>query len=111
MAKEEKDLLQTEDQEAVVVITDEKGNESYYLEEMVIPMDNKNFALLTQIPEEDDTDPDEDDTDPDEAEDNVIIARMDFDENGEPVYLDPTDEEFDAVRRAYEEIMDEMDAQ
>ncbi|WP_317302100.1 DUF1292 domain-containing protein [Acidaminococcus timonensis] len=104
MAKEEKDLLQTEDQEAVVVITDEKGNESYYLEEMVIPMDNKNFALLTQIPEEDDTDPDE-------AEDNVIIARMDFDENGEPVYLDPTDEEFDAVRRAYEEIMDEMDAQ
>ena len=104
MAKEEKDLLQTEDQEAVVVITDEEGNESYYLEEMVIPMDNKNFALLTQIPEEDDTDPDE-------AEDNVIIARMDFDENGEPVYLDPTDEDFDAVRRAYEEIMDEMDAQ
>lgn len=104
MAKEEKDLLQTEDQEAVVVITDEEGNESYYLEEMVIPIDNKNFALLTQIPEEDDTDPDE-------AEDNVIIARMDFDDNGEPVYLDPTDEEFDAVRRAYEEIMDEMDAQ
>ena len=104
MAKEEKDLLQTEDQEAVVVITDEEGNESYYLEEMVIPMDNKNFALLTQIPEEDDTDPDE-------TEDNVIIARMDFDENGEPVYLDPTDEEFDAVRRAHEEIMDEMDAQ
>ncbi|WP_337464726.1 DUF1292 domain-containing protein [Acidaminococcus timonensis] len=104
MAKEEKDLLQTEDQEAVVVITDEEGNESYYLEEMVILMGNKNFALLTQIPEEDDTDPDE-------AEDNVIIARMDFDDNGEPVYLDPTDEEFDAVRRAYEEIMDEMDAQ
>lgn len=104
MAKEEKNLLQTEDQEAVVVITDEEGNESYYLEEMVIPMDNKNFALLTQIPEDDDTDPDD-------AEDNVIIARMDFDDNGDPVYLDPTDEEFEAVRKAYEEIMDEMDAQ
>ena len=104
MAKEEKDLLQTEDQEAVVVITDEEGNESYYLEEMVIPMGNKNFALLTQIPEDDDTDPDD-------AEDNVIIARMDFDDNGDPVYLDPTDEEFEAVRKAYEEIMDEMDAQ
>ncbi|MDD6570493.1 DUF1292 domain-containing protein [Acidaminococcus timonensis] len=104
MAKEEKNLLQTEDQEAVVVITDEQGNESYYLEEMVIPMDNKNFALLTQIPEDDDTDPDD-------AEDNVIIARMDFDDNGDPVYLDPTDEEFEAVRKAYEEIMDEMDAQ
>lgn len=104
MAKEEKDLLQTKDQEAVVVITDEQGNESYYLEEMVIPMDNKNFALLTQVPEDDDTDPDD-------AEDNVIIARMDFDDNGDPVYLDPTDEEFEAVRKAYEEIMDEMDAQ
>lgn len=104
MAKEEKDMLQTEDQEAVVVITDEEGNESYYLEEMVIPMDNKNFALLTQIPEDDDTDPDD-------AEDNVIIARMDFDDNGDPVYLDPTDEEFEAVRKAYDEIMDEMDAQ
>lgn len=104
MAKEEKNLLQTEDQEAVVVITDEQGNESYYLEEMVIPMDNKNFALLTQIPEDDDTDPDD-------AEDSVIIARMDFDDNGDPVYLDPTDEEFEAVRKAYEEIMDEMDAQ
>lgn len=70
---------------------------------MVIPMDSKNFALLTQIPENDDTDPDD--------EDNVIIARVDFDENGDPVYLDPTDEEFEAVRKAYEEIMDEMDAQ
>ena len=104
MAKKEDTLLETEDQEAVVVITDDEGNETYYLEEMVIPMDNKNFALLTQIPEDDDTDPDD-------AEDNVIIARMDFDDNGDPVYLDPTDEEFEAVRKAYEEIMDEMDAQ
>jgi uncharacterized protein YrzB (UPF0473 family) len=103
MAKnDDEKLLATEDQEAVVV-TDEKGNESYYLEEMVIPMDGKNFALLTQIPEEDDTDPAE--------EDNVIIARVDFDDKGDPVYLDPTDEEFEAVRKAYEEIMDEMDAQ
>lgn len=104
MAKnDDEKLLATEDQEAVVVITDEKGNESYYLEEMVIPMDGKNFALLTQIPEEDDTDPEE--------EDNVIIAWVDFDDKGDPVYLDPTDEEFEAVRKAYEEIMDEMDAQ
>jgi len=104
MAKnDDEKLLATEDQEAVVVITDEKGNESYYLEEMVIPMDGKNFALLTQIPEEDNTDPEE--------EDNVIIARVDFDDKGDPVYLDPTDEEFEAVRKAYEEIMDEMDAQ
>ena len=46
--KDDETLLETEDQEAVVVITDEKGNETYYLEEMVIPMDSKNFALLTR---------------------------------------------------------------
>lgn len=31
--KDDETLLETEDQEAVVVITDEKGNETYYLEE------------------------------------------------------------------------------
>ena len=34
MEKKDEKLLETEDQEAVVVITDEEGNETYYLEEM-----------------------------------------------------------------------------
>ncbi len=90
-------MLESEDQGDLVVITDEDGNESYYLEEMVIPMDGKNFALLTAVQDEE------------AAEDEVIIARIEFDDKGEPVYLDPTDEEFSAVRRAYETMMDEMD--
>lgn len=94
-------MLESEDQGDLVVITDEDGNESYYLEEMVIPMDGKNFALLTAVQEEEAAD---------EA-DEVIIARVEFDEKGEPVYLDPTDEEFSAVRKAYETMMYEMDVE
>ena len=45
----------------------------------------------------------------DEEEENVIIARIDFDENGEPVYLGPTDEEFEAVKAEYEKIAESWD--
>lgn len=101
MAKDEDKFegMEPEDQGDLVVITDEAGNETYYVEEMVIPMDGKNFALLTQVQEEGDPD----------DEDEVIIARVDFDDSGDPLYLDPTDDEFAAVRDAYEKMMDEMD--
>ena len=38
--EDKRDLIDTEDQEPIVVITDEEGNETYYLEEMVIPSKN-----------------------------------------------------------------------
>ena len=44
-----------------------------------------------------------------EEDDAVMIARIEFDADGEPVYVDPTDEEFEAVKKAYEEITQEMD--
>ena len=99
----EKDMMDTQDQEELVVITDEAGNETYYTEEMVIPVDNKNFALLVKAQPDDEAAEEDDDT--------VIIARMEFDENGEPLYLDPTDEEFEVVKKAYDAIMDEMEKQ
>ena len=92
----DQDMLQTEDQEALVVVTDDKGNKTYYAEEMVIPIDNKSFALLVREPM-------------DEEEAEAMIARIEFDTDGEPVYVDPTDEEFEAVKKAYEEITQEMD--
>lgn len=36
-----------------------------------------------------------------------FIARIDLDENGEEVYVDPTDEEFEEVQKAYDELMAE----
>ena len=44
-----------------------------------------------------------------DEEENVIIARIEFDENGEEVYLAPTDEEFDEVKAAYEKLMEDWD--
>ena len=89
--KDMKNLPEAEDVETTVVITDEEGKETYYSEEMVIPLGKKNFAILV---EETDSD-----------EDTAVVARIDFDEDGEPVYLDPTEEEFTAVMAAYEKLM------
>ena len=35
------------DEEEIVVITDEDGNEMYFREEMVIPVGEKSFAVLS----------------------------------------------------------------
>ncbi len=105
-------MTEEEMQENIVVITDEEGNESYFVEEMVIPVGNKNFAVLVGIDEDGCGCEDEDchcHEHEDDEEENVIIARIDFDENGEPVYLGPTDEEFEAVKAEYEKIVESWD--
>ena len=86
---ENKENMEAMEEEQIVVITDDEGNELYFREEMVVPVGKKNFAILAQI--------------------NVIIARIEFDENGEEVYLAPTDEEFDEVKAAYEKLMEDWD--
>ena len=43
----------------------------------------------------------------DEEEDTCVIARMDFDENGEAVYTAPTDEEYEAVAAKYDEMFED----
>ena len=41
------------------------------------------------------------------GDENVVIAKIVVDENGEEVYVDPTDEEFEAVQKAYDELMED----
>ena len=107
MSEEKHDLPEADTQEQIVVVTDENGHEAYYREEMIIPLGKKNFALLVGIQECDCEDENcEHQADEDDEED-VFIARIDFDKNGEPVYLDPTDEEFAEVKEAYDKLMDE----
>ncbi|MCD8199245.1 MAG: DUF1292 domain-containing protein [Phascolarctobacterium sp.] len=88
----------------IVVISDEEGNESYFFEEMVIPVGNKNYAILSCIDNESC-----DCVDGECDEDSVVIARLEFDENGEPVYLDPTDKEFEEVKETYGKLFNEWD--
>ena len=48
---DDKELEMLEDDEQIVVMSDDEGNEFYYREEMVIPLGDKNFALLVAIDE------------------------------------------------------------
>ena len=96
----------------IVEMTDAEGNVYYYAEEMIIPVGEDNFAILVGVPDEegeehhchcgecgDDCDCDED----------VIIAKIVVNEDGEEEYIEPTDEEFEAVQKAYEELMYESE--
>lgn len=103
----EKDNEIMEDDELIVVMTDEEGNEYYYREELIIPVGDQRFALLVEIQEEDCEEGCGDGCDCGCGEENVVIAKIVVDENGEEIYVDPTDEEFEEVQKAYDELMED----
>ena len=82
----------TEEMEDVMVITitSPDGEEKDFQEVDAVEIDGKIFSLLLEICENED-----------EAE--AIIARVD-EEDGEPVYVEPTEEEFEAASKAFEEL-------
>lgn len=102
MTDEKNEMLDEQD-EMVVVIKDEEGNEFYYREELIIPVGEKKFALLVGIHDHEEG---EEGCDCGCEEEDVVIAKIELDENGEEIYVDPTDEEFDAVQKAYDELME-----
>ena len=100
------DLQEPED-DMLVVMTDEDGNEYYYQEEMIIPVGDDKYALLVGIHGEDEEHEHgcgcgcgcED------GDDDVIIAKVVTNENGEEEYIEPTDEEFELVQKAYDALV------
>ena len=90
------------DDDFLVEMTDEDGNVFYYTEEMIIPVDGENFALLVEVK---DDHGDDCDCGCDCDDDSVIIAKIVTDENGEDIYIEPTDAEFDKVQAAYEKLL------
>ena len=109
LTDKEKEVMDDEE-EMVVVMTDEDGNEYYYREEMIIPVGEEKYALLIGIHE------DEEELEHgcgcgcEDGDEDVLIAKIVKNEQGEEEYVDPTDEEFDAVQKAYDAIMDEEEA-
>lgn len=106
MANKENDV---QDEGVVVVMTDDQGNEYYYEEEMIIPVGEDKYALLVGIHNEEDGHDHcgcgcgcEDDED-------VIIAKIVIGEDGEEEYVEPTDEEFEAVQKAYDALVEESE--
>ncbi len=96
------------DGESIVVMKDDEGNEFYYREDMIIPIGEKRFAILVPIDIEDEgCECQEDDCECGCEDTDVFIARIDVDQDGEEIYIDPTDEEFEEVRNAYEQLLEE----
>lgn len=93
------------DDDFVVEMTDEEGNVFYYSEEMIIPVDGENFALLVEIK----NDEHEHGCDCGCEDDDVIIAKIVVNADGEEEYIEPTDEEFERVQAAYEKLLDEVE--
>ena len=93
------------DDDAIIEMTDADGNVFYYVEEMIIPVDGENFAMLVEIKDEDcDCDCG---CDCDCENDDVIIAKIVINADGEEEYIEPTDEEFEKVQEAYEKLLEE----
>ena len=101
---EEKDFLDDGDA-TVIEFTDEDGTKFYYEEEMIIPVDDEQYALLVGLHGDDDheagcgcgcEDGDED----------VITAKIVKNEDGGEGYVEPTDEEFARVQKAYDALVD-----
>ncbi len=89
----------------IVEMTDDEGNIFYYSEEMIIPVGDENFALLVAIHEDEDEHFHDEDCDC--GDDEVIIAKIITNEDGEEIYVEPTDEEFERVAKVYDELMGE----
>lgn len=85
----------------IVTATDDDGNEVNYQEVQRIDIDGKVFALLVEVPDSEDDDADDDG--------DAIAARVDV-EDGEEVYVAPTDEEFDAANAAFDELFRNNDS-
>lgn len=109
MADKENEIMD-DNEDLLVVMTDEDGNEFYYREELIIPVGDQKFALLVGVNEDDEDHHHDCDCGCDEEED-VFIAKIVTNDKGEEEYIDPTDEEFDAVQAAYDKLMDEEEAE
>ena len=91
------------DDDFLIEMTDADGNVFYYVEEMIIPVDGENFALLVEVKDEEH----EHGCDCGCEDDDVIIAKIIINEDGEEEFIEPTDEEFEKVQAAYEKLLDE----
>ena len=87
-----------EDEDVVVVLTNEDGEVTYYREETIITVGDDRFAVLVGLA----LDPDGEETEELPEEDEAVIAKIVV-EDGEDVYVDPSEEEVEAVLAVYGE--------
>ena len=106
MVDKEKDM---NEDGVVVVMTDDQGNEYYYEEEMIIPVGDQKYALLVGLHNDEHEHGCGCGCGCEDGDEDVLIAKIVTDENGEEEYIEPTDEEFEAVQKAYNALVDEAE--
>ena len=76
---------------------------------MIIPVGDDKFALLIGIHDEEEEEEHAHSCGCGcgEHDEDVLIAKVVMGDDGEEEYVEPTDEEFDAVQRAYDALMDD----
>ena len=97
------------EEDVVVVMTDEDGHEYYYRDEMIIPVDEERYALLVGIHGEDEEHAAGCGCGCEDGDEDVIIAKIVVNDEGEEEYIEPSDEEFEAVQKAYDALVDEAE--
>ena len=101
------DEEQMEDDEIIVVMTDDDGNDYYYVQELILEVQGDKYALLVPTCDDEDEEHCHCHDHGEGDDDAAFFAKMVLDESGEESYIEPTDEEFEAVLAAYEALMDE----
>ncbi len=105
MSDKEKDM---QDDDFIVEMEDEQGNKYYYQEEMIIPVGDQRYALLVGI-HDDEHEHEHGCGCGCEDDEDVLIAKIIINAEGEEEYVEPTDEEFEAVQKAYDALVEESE--
>ncbi|WP_294156722.1 DUF1292 domain-containing protein [uncultured Selenomonas sp.] len=104
---DEKDFV--EDGAPVIEIEDADGNTYLYEEEMILPVDGEQYAILVGIHD------DEEDAGSacgcgcEDGDEDVIVAKILTNAHGEEEYVEPTEEEFERFQAAYDELVEESE--
>jgi len=100
VAKEIEKETENFDDDMIIEMTSEDGETFYCREEMIVPVNGEKYALLVPIELDDEGYEVESESDEDEA----FFAKIVLDENGEECFIEPSEEEFEAVVKAYDEL-------
>ena len=74
-----------------------------------IPVEEEKYALLVGIHDEDEEHTHTCGCGCEDDDEDVIIAKIVTNDDGEDEYVEPTDEEFEAVQQAYNALVDEAE--
>ncbi|MBQ9378081.1 MAG: DUF1292 domain-containing protein, partial [Schwartzia sp.] len=89
------------------------GNQYYYAQELILQVNGEKYALLVPTVSDEEAEEGEhhheDGCGCEDEEDAAFFAKIVLDENGEEAYIEPTDEEFEAVCAAYDELLEGED--